>query len=247
LAWNVLNWRSSQTKPRLPYGRRIYAIGDIHGRADLLSGLFARIDDDLKARPTAEAIQVLLGDYIDRGSSSRQVIDMLIARGRNDNLVPLMGNHEAFALEFLREPRLLSEWKSIGGLATILSYGIIPPRGEDDRSGAEVAKALLKSLPDGHHHFLHSLALSFSCGDYFFVHAGVRPGVPLQLQSQDDLLWIRQDFLLHEGDFGKIIVHGHTPTQEPEVRSNRINIDTGAYATGYLTCLVLEDDRMNFL
>jgi serine/threonine protein phosphatase 1 len=247
LAWNVLNWRSSQTKPRLPSGRRIYAIGDIHGRADLLSGLFARIDDDLKARPTAEAIQVLLGDYIDRGSSSRQVIDMLIARGRNDNLVPLMGNHEAFALEFLREPRLLSEWKSIGGLATILSYGIIPPRGEDDRSGAEVAKALLKSLPDGHHRFLHSLALSFSCGDYFFVHAGVRPGVPLQLQSQDDLLWIRQDFLLHEGDFGKIIVHGHTPTQEPEVRSNRINIDTGAYATGYLTCLVLEDDRMNFL
>jgi serine/threonine protein phosphatase 1 len=216
LAWNVLNWRSSQTKPRLPSGRRIYAIGDIHGRADLLSGLFARIDDDLKARPTAEAIQVLLGDYIDRGSSSRQVIDVLIARRRNDNLVPLMGNHEAFALEFLREPRLLSEWKSIGGLATILSYGIIPPRGEDDRSGAEVAKALLKSLPDGHHHFLHSLALSFSCGDYFFVYAGVRPGVPLQLQSQDDLLWIRQDFLLHEGDFGKSLSTAIRPPKSPK-------------------------------
>jgi serine/threonine protein phosphatase 1 len=242
----VLNWRSSQTKPRLPSGRRIYAIGDIHGRADLLSGLFARIDDDLKARPTAEAIQVLLGDYIDRGSSSRQVIDVLIARRRNDNLVPLMGNHEAFALEFLREPRLLSEWKSIGGLATILSYGIIPPRGEDDGSGAEVAKALLKSLPDGHHHFLHSLALSFMWR--------------LLFRSRRRATWraaataISRRLALDTARLSparrrlrQIIVHGHTPTQEPEVRSNRINIDTGAYATGYLTCLVLEDDRMNFL
>ena len=247
MAWNLLRSKRSTSRPRLPPGRRIYAIGDIHGRADLLASLFARIDEDLKARPTAEAIQVLLGDYIDRGSSSREVIEMLIARRRNHNLMLLKGNHEEFALQFLRDPSLLSQWKSIGGLNTVLSYGVTPPRSQDEKSQREVASAFLDSMPESHRRFLQGLALSFSCGDFFFVHAGVRPGIPLHEQSQHDLLWIRDDFLLHEEDFGKIVVHGHTPTREPEVRSNRINIDTGAYATGRLTCLVLEDDQMGFL
>jgi serine/threonine protein phosphatase 1 len=245
--WNVLRSTRSISRPRLPPGRRIYAVGDIHGRADLLAKLLARIDQDLRARPTSEAIQVLLGDYIDRGSSSRQVIDMLIARRRRHNLMLLMGNHEEFALQFLRDPRLLSQWTSIGGLNTVLSYGVTAPFGQDAKSERDLGAAFLESLPESHRRFLQGLALSFSCGDFFFVHAGVRPGIPLREQSQRDLLWIREEFLLHEENFGKIVVHGHTPTREPDVRSNRINIDTGAYATGRLTCLVLEDDQMSFL
>jgi Calcineurin-like phosphoesterase len=246
VGWNMPK-SPSTSRPRLPPGRRIYAVGDIHGRADLLAKLLARIDQDLRARPAPGAIQVLLGDYIDRGSGSRQVIDMLIARRRHHNLMLLMGNHEEFALQFLRDPRLLSEWKSIGGLNTVLSYGITPPSGQDAQSERDLAAAFLEGLPETHRRFMQGLALSFSCGDFFFVHAGVRPGIPLRAQNQHDLLWIREEFLLHEENFGKIVVHGHTPTQEPDIRSNRINIDTGAYATGRLTCLVLEDDRMRFL
>jgi len=159
----------------------------------------------------------------------------------------LMGNHEEFALQFTQDPRLLPQWKSIGGLNTVLSYGVTPPRGQDEKTERELALAFLHSLPESHRRFLQGLALTFSSGDYFFVHAGVRPGIPLRAQSQRDLLWIRDDFLLHEEDFGKMIVHGHTPTREPDIRSNRINIDTGAYATGRLTCLILEDDQMGFL
>jgi serine/threonine protein phosphatase 1 len=247
LAWNVLRLRRSSRKPRLPSGRRIYAVGDIHGCADLLSGLFARIDDDLKARPIAEPLQVLLGDYIDRGANSRQVIEMLIARGQHHNVILLKGNHEECALQFLSDPTALARWKLIGGLNTVHSYGVAPARSDDSRSQHEVAAALSDSMPESHRRFLKGLALSFTCGDFFFAHAGVRPGVPLQEQSQQDLLWIRDDFLLHEEDFGKIVVHGHTPAREPEIRANRINIDTGAYATGRLTCLVLEDDKMGFL
>jgi serine/threonine protein phosphatase 1 len=247
LVWNLLRSKQLRSRPRLPHGRRIYAVGDIHGRADLLASLFARIDEDLKARPTPVTIHVLLGDYIDRGANSREVIEMLLARRRNHDLMLLRGNHEECALQFLRNPSLLSQWKSIGGLNTVLSYGVTPPRSQDEKSQREVASAFLESMPMSHRRFLEGLPLSFSCGDFFFVHAGVRPGIPLQGQSQQDLLWIREDFLLHEEDFGKIVVHGHTPTREPDIRSNRINIDTGAYATGRLTCLVLEDDQMGFL
>ncbi len=122
-----------------------------------------------------------------------------------------------------------------------------PPRRLDLQSQHRLATALGHSMPDSHRRFLGGLALSFSCGDFFFVHAGVRPGVPLQEQSQNDLLWIREDFLLHEEDFGKVVVHGHTPAREPDIRPNRINIDTGAYATGRLTCLVLEGHQVSFL
>jgi serine/threonine protein phosphatase 1 len=247
LAWKFLTSGGSSAQPSVPTGRRIYAVGDIHGRADLLSKLFMRIDEDLKARPTADAIQVFLGDYIDRGSSSRQVIDLLIERRRGNAIVLLKGNHEECALRFLNDPTVLSEWKNIGGLNTVLSYGVTPTRRDDPRSQQQVATAFGHSMPESHRRFLQGLALSFTCGDFFFAHAGVRPGIPLQEQSQRDLLWIREDFLLHEEHFGKIVVHGHTPARQPEVRPNRINIDTGAYATGQLTCLVLEDDQISFL
>jgi serine/threonine protein phosphatase 1 len=212
-----------------------------------LSSLLARIDDDLKARPIADSVEVFLGDYIDRGPNSREVIELLIARRQERDVIFLKGNHEAYALKFLEDPTVLSKWKELGALTTMLSYGVTPDRRDEHQSPHHAATALARALPDDHHRFLRGLALSFTCGDYFFVHAGVRPGVPLGAQFQRDLLWIREDFLWHEEDFGKIVVHGHTPARKPEVHPNRINIDTGAYATGHLTCLVLEGDQMRFL
>jgi serine/threonine protein phosphatase 1 len=159
----------------------------------------------------------------------------------------LKGNHEECALQFLSNPTAFSEWRNIGGLSTLISYGVVPTRRDDAQSQHKASTAFRQALPDSHRRFIEGLALSFTCGDFFFVHAGARPGTPLQRQSQRDLLWIRDDFLLHEEDFGMIVVHGHTPIYKPDIRSNRINIDTGAYATGRLTCLVLEEDDMRFL
>jgi serine/threonine protein phosphatase 1 len=247
LLWRVLKSRPLTRKPSVPAGLRVYAVGDVHGCADLLSRLLARIDDDRKARPTADTVEVFLGDYIDRGPSSQQVIDFLIARRRAHNTIFLKGNHEDYALKFLSDPTVWPKWKKIGGLDTIFSYGLKPAQPDDPQSQHQIATALCQAMPESHRRFLQGLALSFTCGDFFFAHAGARPGIPLQVQFQRDLLWIRDDFLLHEEDFGKVIVHGHTPAREPEIRRNRINIDTGAYATGRLTCLVLEGDKISFL
>jgi len=154
-------------RPSLPAGTRIYAVGDMHGCADLLFELFTRIDDDLKARPIAESVQVFLGDYIDRGPNSRQVIDLLIERRQGHDVVLLKGNHEDCALQFFSDPRVLSAWKNIGGLSTFGSYGVTPTRGDDPRSLEELATVLNHSMPDNHRRFLQGLALSFTCGDFF--------------------------------------------------------------------------------
>lgn len=247
MAWTGLMPRRQKAKPRIPAGTRVYAVGDVHGRADLLSLVLARIDEDIKIRPTAQPVQVFLGDYIDRGPDSRRVLDLLIARNHKDTTVFLKGNHELYASEVLSDHSVVAEWLRMGGIPTLLSYGVKPSAGADPKADEDTAIAFGCALPDSHRRFLHGLALSFTCGDFFFVHAGVRPGIALQQQWQQDLIWIRDDFLLHEDDFGKIVVHGHTPAREPDVRPNRINIDTGAYATGRLTCLVLEGDQMRFL
>jgi serine/threonine protein phosphatase 1 len=249
LPWGLMGAPARRkAKPRIPIGERVYAVGDIHGRADLLVALLGRIDADLSARPIGDCVQVFLGDYIDRGPNSRQVLDLLIDRQRHHKVLCLKGNHEVYAVRALSEPGVLSEWLKMGGIATLLSYGVRPPAPDDDRQAQrETSAAFRRALPDSHHHFLLRLAPSFSYGDYFFAHAGVRPEVPLQQQYERDLLWIRDDFLLYEEDFGKIVVHGHTPAPEPDVRPNRINIDTGAYATGRLTCLVLDNDQRRFL
>lgn len=247
MEWKALASLSQRTRPRLPEGQRIYAIGDVHGRADLLAPLLARIDVDLRRRPIAHPTQVFLGDYIDRGPNSRQVIDLLIAFRRQHKSLFLKGNHELYAMQVLSDPSLLSEWKQIGGISTLLSYGVTPSGRADPKADQDITNSFRQALPNSHRRFIESLALSFTCGDFFFAHAGVRPGIPLRYQYQQDLLWIRDDFLLHEEDFGKVVVHGHTPATQPEVRPNRINIDTGAYATGQLTCLVLEGDQMTFL
>jgi serine/threonine protein phosphatase 1 len=242
-------WKSRRinASPLLPEGLRIYAVGDVHGRADLLKQLFSRVDEDLKEHPIAETIQIFLGDYIDRGENSATVLDLLIERARTHRMSCLKGNHEYFLSEFLENPGVLKYWAQNGGLSTLASYGLTPTIIANPKEQAELSASLWNAIPESHRHFLAGLKLCFTCGDFFFVHAGVRPGTPLWRQREDDLLWIRDEFLLHEEPFEKIIVHGHTPVREPDVRNNRINIDTGAYATDRLTCLRLERDKIEFV
>jgi serine/threonine protein phosphatase 1 len=215
-------------------------VGDIHGRADLLDQVLARVDADLSDYPDCHPLQIFLGDYIDRGPASRTVIDRLIARSRTHEIVCLKGNHESYMLEFLRNPAVLSDWRQLGGLETLVSYGLTPSINATTVEQTKLAQALAAVLPEQHRRFLQRLSICFTCGDFFFVHAGVKPGIPLEQQNEEDLLWIRDDFLHCEDDLGKIVVHGHTPVLAPEIRPNRINIDTGAYATGRLTCLIIE-------
>ncbi len=236
-----------RSRGRVPEGVRIYAIGDIHGQIGLLDSLLGRVQTHIAHNPIANTITVFLGDYVDRGPASRAVLERLIEYGSQRQSVFLKGNHEAFLIEFLREPRILDEWKKYGGVDTLLSYGLRPDSEALLKRQADIASEFWKVLPSTHRDFLIHLKASFVCGDYFFAHAGVRPGIALSAQEEADLLWIRADFLNHEKPFEKVVVHGHTPVTQPEIRSNRINIDTGAYATGVLTCLALEADRLGFI
>jgi serine/threonine protein phosphatase 1 len=237
----------SKPKPRVPPGIRIYATGDIHGRADLLDAMFKRIDADMADHPIHHSIEIYLGDYIDRGPASRQVLDQLVQRNRANQTIFLKGNHETLLTRFIVEPTVLKDWQRLGGIETLMSYGITPSLNTNTTGQAQLAAELDQALPESHRQFLGSLKTSFTFGDFFFVHAGVRPGIPLAKQREEDLLWIRNDFLLCEDEFGKIIVHGHTPVPQPDIRPNRINIDTGAYATGQLTCLVLEGETISVI
>jgi serine/threonine protein phosphatase 1 len=245
--WSSRTSRIEAPQGSVPQGTRIYAIGDIHGRLDLLDQVLARIDGDMGMHPVENAVRVFLGDYIDRGPDSKRVLDRLINYCVTEPTVCLMGNHEAFLREFLKNPDILSVWRRYGGLDTLLSYGLAPKIETDARDQRELASDLDRILPTSHREFLSNLKPYFICGDFFLVHAGVRPGICLTEQSEDDLLWIREDFLLCEDHFGKVVVHGHTPVLEPDVRPNRINIDTRAYATGRLTCLALEGDKIRFI
>lgn len=241
---------ASPVPPSVPEGSRVYAVGDIHGRADLLARLLIRIAKDAEqAAPVDRRVLVFLGDYVDRGPDSDRVLDILL-EGIPLGFEPvfLMGNHEQFMLDFLDKGLLGESWLSNGGRATLFSYGL-------DALGfcqgttilADLRADLQETLPASHRAFLGSLRLSHREGDYFFVHAGVRPGVPLESQDPFDLLWIRGSFLSSREDFGAVVVHGHSIEPEPEVRANRIGIDTGAYRSGRLTCLVLEGQGRRFI
>jgi serine/threonine protein phosphatase 1 len=235
-------WRSRKgmVKPQLPEGVRIYAISDIHGCADLLEQLFTVIDADLERSRPPHPIQVFLGDYVDRGPESRRTLDLLIERSKSHHAVFLKGNHEAYLLDVLDDPAKFQDWRKYGGLQTLISYGLTPSLNPDLAEQVELMRQLKMALPEAHKGFLKRLRLTFTCGDFFFVHAGVRPGIRLSRQREADLLWIRDAFLESEENFGKYIVHGHTPVREPDIRPNRINIDTGAYATGNLTLLTVQ-------
>jgi len=232
-----------------PPDMRLYAIGDVHGRDDLLAAMHERVRADLTARPVAAHRLIHMGDYVDRGPQTAEVLDRLSRLVTEDSSVLcLMGNHEELLDNFLTTPiEGATVFLQNGGIETLASYGVIA---RDDVEGDEAVvlrDTFLAVLPEAHRAFLAALKLSVAFGDYFFCHAGIRPGIPLDRQVRRDLIWIRGTFHRDESDHGKVIVHAHSPVPEPEVRPNRINIDTGAVFSGRLTCLVLEGTTHRFL
>lgn len=232
-----------RSAPAIPEGVAVYAVGDIHGRADLLDRLHDAILADAAARAAAERRIVYLGDYIDRGEDSAGVIERLVERPLPGfRAVHLCGNHEDFLLRFLVDESVTPHWLHNGGDTTLASYGV-----PIDRDWTRLQRNLRRALPPRHLAFLEALALSHAAGDYLFVHAGIRPGLPLDRQRREDLLWIRGEFLDSTASHGRIVVHGHSIAQEVEFRANRIGIDTGAYMTGRLTCLALDGGKRRII
>lgn len=235
---------------KLPKGLRIYAIGDIHGFSSALDAMHQAISSDLLESPPEQAHIVYLGDYIDRGSDSRGVLDRLITRKtRGDGIEKtfILGNHETGLYEFIQNPHQ-SRWLDYGGIETLKSYGIhfaadVPLISEIEQA----AEQLPHRIPQAHWDFLKSLETHRVIGDYFFVHAGVNPQKPLSSQSLRDLTFMREPFLSWLHPFEKMIIHGHTISPEPVVRPNRIGVDTGRYQGGKLTAAVIEADRVRFL
>lgn len=234
----------------IPDGIRLYAIGDIHGRLDLLTQLLEQIGEMETASPSDRAILVFLGDYIDRGPDSRGVIELLL-NGLPENFEPvfLRGNHEEMLWETLQSHEYFHFWALNGGIATARSYGVqiaddVPVHLLDS---VAISRDLVEAVPQSHKDFIEALQIRAEAGDYLFVHAGIRPNVPIEAQTDRDCLLIRNEFLSFQGDFGKIVVHGHTPVPEPESLHNRIGVDTGAFHTGRLTAVCLEGPSRRFL
>jgi len=229
----------------VPEGLRLYAIGDVHGCTELLAGIHARIEADLAERPAADWRVIHLGDYVDRGPDSAGVLRMLLEYRNSGRADFLLGNHDGFLIDFLADPSTagFDVWMDNGGIETLDSFGVDGMAGAHAQ-GAEARRLLCEELtravPVDVANFLTGLMPMLRYGDYAFVHAGVKPGVPLESQALDDLLWIRRRFLASDEDHGAVIVHGHTPTETVDLRRNRIGIDTGAVFSGNLTCLVLE-------
>ena len=236
--------------PRLPDGVRVYAIGDLHGCLDLLTSLEAQIAIDIeRTGGQLDHFLVYLGDYVDRGPNSRELVDHLI-RPQQDGLrrVHLLGNHDAWLRAYLHGDSVGAGWLRYGGDATLVSYGVrLRPGLDDEARLAATQPAMAAAVPEEHVRFLDGLEVAFSFGDYFFCHAGIRPNLPIEAQVEEDLIWIRDPFLDWRGDPGKVVVHGHTIEERPAVRRNRIGVDTGAYSTGNLTCVVLEGRSHRFI
>jgi diadenosine tetraphosphatase ApaH/serine/threonine PP2A family protein phosphatase len=226
----------------LPPGQRVYAVGDIHGCLERLVAMHEMIAADLATRPTDQAVLVHLGDFVDRGPDTAQVVEWLAAGPPVPvrQVVNLMGNHEHMMLSaiasFDDEAAVL--WMQNGGADSLHSWGVPRSAEQSDWAGF---------IPRAHLMFLRDLQFSHRIGPYLFVHAGVRPGVALENQTRQDMLWIREPFLSAKQDYGAVVVHGHTPRRDPTVRPNRIGIDTGAVIGGVLTCVVLEADKLGFL
>lgn len=245
--WFDALFGQKKISPNLPPDVCVYAVGDIHGRFDLLQILLDKIWRDADSVPQAQKILVFVGDYVDRGPSSKDVVDFLITLEKPGwDIVKLMGNHEFALLEFLQNPDIYPSWRTYGGAETLLSYGVKPPMFSDAKEILRAHEEFLARFPEEHKLFFSRLDPCFSIGSYYFVHAGIRPGVLLENQTKQDLFWIRDEFLLSDQVFDKIIIHGHTPSEEPVVRHNRIGIDTGAYATNRLSAVKLSEDKYSF-
>jgi serine/threonine protein phosphatase 1 len=256
-----------QMSSSLPDGVRFYAVGDIHGRLDLLEGLLDTIEQDNRSRGSARTTLIFLGDYVDRGPDSKGVVDRLIAARQRRNLLAqdriavaapafrylfLKGNHEHLLLTFLEDPEAGRSWLRYGGSATLLSYGVderLVARAEtqEETSLREASRAFRRLLPDSHLEFYQALELSYRSGDYMFVHAGINPSLPLHRQREEDLLWIRDKFLYWPHNLGCVVVHGHSPEIKPADLPNRIGIDTYAVQTNTLTAAGLEGAQRWFL
>lgn len=245
--WKKLFSTAKKHKPAygLPPGDLVYAVGDIHGRVDLLNKLLSLIKADIASRTFERASIVFLGDYIDRGFHSREVIDRLIdlkasARSPVTNVVCLAGNHEDMMLKFLEDPAEGRHWLGVGGLATLASYGVMLEEESDLDALLEASHALEATISKGHLSFLRGLDEHCRLGDVLFIHAGLRPGVAFDAQTRRDKLGIRGEFTRSDFDFGVKIVHGHTGVRSALVGPQRVAIDTGAFATGVLSAAVLE-------
>jgi serine/threonine protein phosphatase 1 len=245
---DMFMFASKSTKPAGARGRRAYVIGDIHGRLDLLETLLAKVDGDIEARPCKGALLVFVGDLIDRGPSSAQVVERLRTY-RRDGVRPvfLLGNHEEVLLRVVRgEADLVHSWLRFGGTECLKSYGVDARRLAAMRN-EDVLAAIAAAIPPEHIEFLESFCDTCRFGDYLFVHAGIRPGIELEEQRQADLRWIREPFLSDDSDHGFVVVHGHTISEDVEVWPNRIGIDTGAYRSGILTALAVDGTERWFL
>jgi len=249
MAWLRSKIKAPPVVAYAPPGEVVYAIGDIHGRADLLADLLKRIEVDAAAHPDLLLRLVLLGDYVDRGAESRRVIDMLVELQKRSHgrMIALRGNHEAAMLDFLDRPKTGATWCEYGGRDTLLSYGVLAPRLRAIEEWTATRDALQAAMPAEHLRFLSGLQPIAEIGGYLFVHAGLRPKLALAHQVEDDMLWIREEFLDAAPWMPQVIVHGHTPSAEPFEGPGRIGIDTGAYATGVLTALRLEGDQRRYI
>lgn len=231
-----------------PEGKRLYAVGDVHGRRDLLDELLMQIGADVRSRPIGSATIVFLGDLIDRGADSAGVIARLAAmKDFPARCVCLQGNHEEVLMRVLdAEEGIAYDWLGFGGDAFAESYGLSAAalKAMDE---PRIAQALRDAMPAEHIEFLRGFGDTVRFGDYLLVHAGIRPGVPIEQQQPHDLRWIRQPFLSDADDHGVMVVHGHTVSDGVQRRTNRIGIDTGAYRTGVLTCAVIEATDVRFL
>ena len=241
----MFNRRQQKTEaPCTPPGYRAYAVGDIHGRLDLLDRLLEAIEEDVERRPPRKVMLIFLGDLIDRGPDSRAVVERLRTY-RHEKIQPyfLAGNHEEVLLRLLAGERgILDSWLKYGGAQCLSSYGC-DPVGLAGLSEQAALAAIKDAIPAEHARFISGFADTLKLGGYLFVHAGIRPGIDLALQSQSDLRWIRSQFLEHQGDHGFLVVHGHTISDGVDAQPNRIGIDTGAYRTDILTALVLDGEE----
>lgn len=237
-----------KTPARVPDGLALYAIGDVHGRADLLAPLLDALLED--AAGAQRAVIVGLGDYVDRGPDSRGVVDLMLGLAKEPaiELRCLRGNHDQALVDFLADAELGPSWARHGGRETLASYGTPAPDDPGDmRAWRDTREAFAAALPAAHRAFFTDLALSYTCGDYLFVHAGVRPGVALDAQAARDLLWIRDPFLTCARPLEKLVVHGHTPSPRVHADHRRIGLDTEAHASGVLSACRLAGAERAFI
>nr|WP_166181124.1 metallophosphoesterase family protein [Altererythrobacter segetis] len=237
---------SAHPEASLPSGQRVYAVGDIHGRLDLFEAMIAAIEADDATSGAADTTVILLGDLVDRGPDSAGVIDRARAWQRQRKVRILAGNHEEMFLQSFKKTEILKHFLRFGGKETVLSYGV-DRQAYQTASIEEVQAMMHAAVPAEDRAFLDAFEDMIALGDYLFVHAGIAPQVPFEEQRTNDLRWIREPFLSHSESFGAVVVHGHTITDEPQDRGNRIGIDTGAYLSGRLTALVLEGTSRRFL